>query len=420
MKGLAVAIALLLLGSVAQAQDISGTWQGTMQDRRVFKVTKAAGGYHAEMYLAHDIGGTVNGNPISHVTVTKGDVRFETDRKYGIFEGKLSADGNTITGSWTNTAGSQPLVLTRATKATAWKLDSSPHKTMMVEAAPGVKIEVLDWGGTGTPLIFLAGQGNTAHVFDDFARRFTASHHVYGFTRRGFGISSWPAPTEANYNADRLGDDVVAVMDKFHIQKAILAGHSIAGQELSSVGTRYAERVSGLVYLDSGAGYALYDPNAPTLGANWGIDSDMAAVRRDLAAMPNASIAEEQALVKDLQESLPRIVQGLPQYEFDQPAKLYPQTLVINAMLAGRRKYRGTDLPVLAFFSVPHDCGKTCDDPREKAWMAAEVAQADAFERDNAHARVIRWPHEQHYMFRSRADDTYKEMTAFMDALPKP
>ncbi len=69
-----------------------------------------------------------------------------------------------------------------------------------------------DWGGTGRPIVFSAGLGNTAHVFDTFASRFTNDFHVYGITRRGFGASSKPAPEIANYTADRLGDDVLAVI----------------------------------------------------------------------------------------------------------------------------------------------------------------------------------------------------------------
>jgi non-heme chloroperoxidase len=32
-----------------------------------------------------------------------------------------------------------------------------------------VNLEVLDWGGSGRPLVLLAGLGNTAHIFDKFA-----------------------------------------------------------------------------------------------------------------------------------------------------------------------------------------------------------------------------------------------------------
>ena len=73
-----------------------------------------------------------------------------------------------------------------------------------------VRLEVLDWGGSGHSLVLLAGGGNTAHVFDGFAPKLAASYHVYGITRRGFGASSVPA---SGYEADRLGDDMRAVID---------------------------------------------------------------------------------------------------------------------------------------------------------------------------------------------------------------
>ena len=68
-----------------------------------------------------------------------------------------------------------------------------------------VQLEVLDWGGSGRAIVLLAGSGNTAHVFDDFAPKLTDCCHVYGVTRRGFGSSSRP-PT--GYDDQRLADDV--------------------------------------------------------------------------------------------------------------------------------------------------------------------------------------------------------------------
>jgi non-heme chloroperoxidase len=80
--------------------------------------------------------------------------------------------------------------------------DSSPHKVQFVTVEEGVQLEVLDWGGLGRPLIFLAGNGDTAHAFDNFAPKFTGQNHVYGITRKGFGASSKPASTNGNYSAD--------------------------------------------------------------------------------------------------------------------------------------------------------------------------------------------------------------------------
>lgn len=137
--------------------------------------------------------------------------------------------------------------------------DTSPHTVQMVKVEPDVRLEVLDWGGTGRPLILLAGMGDTAHAFDTFARKLRTNYHVYGITRRGFGASGKPEFVTANYSAARLGDDVIAVITTLHLNRPILAGHSLAGEELSDIGFRHPEAVAGLIYLDAGYTYALYD-----------------------------------------------------------------------------------------------------------------------------------------------------------------
>src|ERR1700743_117954 len=78
-----------------------------------------------------------------------------------------------------------------AVAQTAWT-DSSPHKVRFITVEKEVKLEVLDWGGPGQPVVLLAGLGNTAHAFDDFAPKLTRNFHVFGITRRGFGASSIP------------------------------------------------------------------------------------------------------------------------------------------------------------------------------------------------------------------------------------
>jgi pimeloyl-ACP methyl ester carboxylesterase len=60
-----------------------------------------------------------------------------------------------------------------------------------------------------------------------------------------------PAGTSAPYSAgnpsDRLGDDVVAVIDALKLNRPVLLGHSIAGAELSSIANRHPDRVAGLI-----------------------------------------------------------------------------------------------------------------------------------------------------------------------------
>jgi pimeloyl-ACP methyl ester carboxylesterase len=118
----------------------------------------------------------------------------------------------------------------------------------MTRLAPTVSLEVVDWGGRGTPLVFLAGLGSTAHVFDDFAPQFTDSFHVVGITRRGFGASSGSPPPS---DLDTLIADITAVLDTLGLGRVILVGHSIAGEEMTRFAELHAPRCAGLIYLDA-------------------------------------------------------------------------------------------------------------------------------------------------------------------------
>jgi pimeloyl-ACP methyl ester carboxylesterase len=139
--------------------------------------------------------------------------------------------------------------------------DPAAHTVERIAVDEKVQLEVLDWGGphgagTGRALVLLAGLGNTAHIFDEFAPKLTGAYHVYGITRRGYGASSAP---EFGYSADRLGDDVLAVIDALKLDRPVLVGNGLAGEELSSVGSRHPEKVAGLIYLDAAYSYAYYE-----------------------------------------------------------------------------------------------------------------------------------------------------------------
>jgi non-heme chloroperoxidase len=126
--------------------------------------------------------------------------------------------------------------------------DPSPHSTSFVTVEEGVRLEVLDWGGSGRPLLLLAGLGDTAHTFDDFAPTLTERHRVYAVTRRGFGSSSAP---ELGYDFDRLAEDVISVVRALRLEKPVIVGHSFAGEEMHIVGSRHSAEVAGLVYVDA-------------------------------------------------------------------------------------------------------------------------------------------------------------------------
>jgi hypothetical protein len=61
--------------------------------------------------------------------------------------------------------------------------DTVPYKAeRFVRVAPDVKLELLDWGGSGEVMVLLTGSGDNAHVFDYFAFQFTNFFHVIAIT----------------------------------------------------------------------------------------------------------------------------------------------------------------------------------------------------------------------------------------------
>jgi non-heme chloroperoxidase len=349
-----------------------------------------------------------------------------------------------------------------------WR-DPSPHTVQFIAVDTNVKLEVLDWGGSGKPLVLLAGLRNTAHVFDDFAPKLTTQYHVYGITRRGFGASSGADPGNENYSADRLGDDVLAVLDALKLDRPVLAGHSIAGEELSSVATRHPERIAGLIYLDAGYYYANYDRSVGR--ANFTIDlvtlqrsleklqkgppdkplidellnEDMPALESDLhgaqKAPPSEALlaAQPPAATDADKESFATFCSwwvrtrgfAIPESELRQLFENTPDghvgkprgnPAVAQAVNAGVQKYTNIRVPVLAVFAFPADPGPFVDSATRAAVEATALEtigmEVNAFEKDLPSARVVRLAHANHYVFLSNEADVLREMHTFISGLP--
>ena len=371
---------LLLLAGFVQAQELIGDWQGTLvvgqtKLRVILKVSagtdkKLAG----ELY---SIDQTTDALPVDSISVEGKSVNIALPMIHVSYAGTISTDSNPIDGTWTQ-GGSTPLKLERATKETAWAIDSSKHTVQFVTVEPGVKLEVLDWGGAGRPMVLLTGLGNNAHIFDGFAEKLTSKYHVYGITRRGYGVSDTPPMSGDAYSANRLGDDVVAVIDKLRLEKPVLVGHSIAGEELSSIGSRFPERVAGLIYLDAGYPYALYDATRGDFGL------DGIALREKMTELSNAQdpSAIRAVIAEMLKTDLPqyekdlvarqREMEGLPDIpNRPVPDKKDRRRVSAEAIMAGEQKYTDIESPVLAIFADPHDTGGPPMDEKQKAAAAA-------------------------------------------------
>ena len=358
------------------------------------------------------------------------------------------------------------MVSTPAQQAT-WR-DPSPHRVALVTVDEGVDLEVLDWGGSGRPIVLLAGLGNTAHVFDDFAPKLTASGHVYGVTRRGYGVSTRPA---GSYGVDRLAADVLTTLDKLSLEKPVIVGHSIAGQELSALAADHPDRIGGLVYLDAGYRYAVFRPgiqeNLDTLRKNLGLlDTEMkkgprtppelaAAIRailgdslteferdlEELTTAPPAPPAAPQPAAEDLKDfaayrQWSMRVQGyaLPEAELRQQRLVTPSggvgdsatpRAVGQSVFSGSRRFTRIGVPALAIFASPHDLGPwTRSDPATRTAFEGFARidrsmtdrQAAAFERAAPGSRVVRVPNASHHVFVTHEQVVLQELHAFLVA----
>lgn len=296
--------------------------------------------------------------------------------------------------------------------------------TRNVTVAEGVDLEVVDWGGTGRPLVLLAGLGGTAHGFHTFAPKLTDRYHVVGLTRRGFGGSTVAA---SGYTVDELGDDVLTVIDALQLDRPVLVGHSLAGAEMSSIANRHPEKIAGLVYLDAGYSYAFYDE------ARGDLLLDALEVRGLLEQLlPGKGSPDPRPTIDALLQQLPQLEKALRGAEEKFGALPVPAAAPaapampahIQAIFAGQRKFTAIPMPVLAIFAVPHDLqsafpGDAAARARAEAWDAvATEAQAQAFETGVPSARVVRIAHASHMIHQSHEEEVLREIRGFIATLP--
>jgi pimeloyl-ACP methyl ester carboxylesterase len=148
------------------------------------------------------------------------------------------------------------LTLGACRKQVTWS-DTASHKNGFV-TVNGIRLNYLDWGGSGPVLILIHGVFDNPHIFDDLAPAFTDHFRVIAYARRGHGLSDAKEP----YDIVTLTEDLRGVMDALGITKAHLAGWSMGGEEVTAMAGTHPERVDRIVYLD-----ATFDPEDPAFEA---------------------------------------------------------------------------------------------------------------------------------------------------------
>ena len=310
-----------------------------------------------------------------------------------------------------------------APAADTWR-DASPHRSGIVEAN-GIRLHYLDWGGSGQPVVFLAGLGNTAHVFDTLAPTFAKQFHAIGMTRRGFGQSDRP---DTGYDVPTRVADLAAFLDALKIEKAILIGHSLAGDELAAFAMAHPARVIKLVFLD-----AAYDRSTapPDLRA---LESVMIAsfIAKTPKLPPDATPIEldlsrgkarfgrlwNESLEAEARENYERASDGQMKRR-----KMPPVEALREGTKVAKLDYAKLASPSLVFFSVDNLLNDIPAEKHEEVKDAVRTYRSYqerqiTLLKNNPHAQVVVLPGANHYCWFDRGDEVVSATMKFLNAKP--
>ncbi len=137
------------------SQTLTGTWQGTLQLpnrelRVVIKIsTTDTDTLKATMYSLDQGAGAMAGT----VTQQASAIKISVSGVAGTYEGKLSADGKSIAGTWSQGPKPLPLNLALASSETAWTVPepAARPKPMAADANPSFEVATIKPSKPGMP-----------------------------------------------------------------------------------------------------------------------------------------------------------------------------------------------------------------------------------------------------------------------------
>jgi non-heme chloroperoxidase len=316
-----------------------------------------------------------------------------------------------------------------AAQSSAWR-DPSPHQIRRITVDSSVQVEVLEWGGSGPPVVLLACY-LSAHIYDEFAPKLTNQFRVFGITRRGIGASDKPA---TGYEVQRSANDLLEVLNSLKLEKSILVGHSCAGRVLTMFASQHSDRLLGLVYLDGASdptmtaadvGESMPDPKMlprpirpSSPPDNSSFDALRASQLRDRGwAFPEGELRQQFAANPDGsvgQSTLSPIIR---------------RAITIDARL--KPDYSRIRVPVLAIYvrDLPFETVAeryVIENERQRTALRQEHTATRAlylrWQRDLLAAvpaaRIVELPGASLYMFLSNEADVLREIRAFAATLP--
>ncbi|MGW5382561.1 3-oxoadipate enol-lactonase [Nocardia sp. NPDC003963] len=197
-------------------------------------------------------------------------------------------------------------------------MDSRTHSAFTT--GDGIRIAYRFDGDRGKPVLLLSNSiGTDLHMWDGQVSALTEHFRLLRYDARGHGASGVPSGA---YSLDRLGRDVVELLDALDLPRVHVLGLSLGGMVAQWMGIHVPERVDRLVLSNTaaylGPAHQWDRPIAELLEAldmqattdtflhNWfpahmlqGGNEDVEGFRRTLLASQRAGVAGSWAAVRD-------------------------------------------------------------------------------------------------------------------------
>lgn len=293
----------------------------------------------------------------------------------------------------------------------------------------GINLHYLDWGGQGTVLLLLTGLGNSAYIFGNFAPRFADRFHVIALTRRGHGDSDYP---ESGYDAATLMEDIYQFLNALKINKAVIAGHSMANLEMCHLSALHPEKVLKLVFFDGNYDRAsesfktIIQLNPLRSIPIPGVDKEYDNMPDYIASL-NRCYPEFAAIWSDLMEEdlFHMVTKNLDGVIIDKMPAEIGQAL-FTTLRTSPSEESAIQAPVLSFFAVkPSKYFLSSDymDAEQRARVIdyfdnilppLQKVEIEKFQQVVPHARVVAIPEGHHYCFIKNEELVYEEMSKFL------
>jgi len=205
-------------------------------------------------------------------------------------------------------------------------------------------------------------------------------------------------------------------MKALDIDHPVLVGHSMAGEELSSVGSRFSDKVSGLIYLDAATDFALDDPEHPLL------EVEMNDLKRRIDEIEAGGVDEKKKLL-ELEAAVAKFESVLRRNNAGvaNMPPLPPRSPIGAALNFGMQRYTSIPVPALAIYACPHNWDRLPDGASKTALIADDKARcsewANNFRRGVPSAHIVMIPNADHYVYLSNEAQVIGEMEAFLNTL---